>query len=489
MNKLLQGMKNTTYTENNALTNASTNDPVLDFFYHAPARRGQDNTDLFSNAFNYDITLALKAMFYIRDVRGGQGERETFRQCLRYLNIIRPDIFKVILPLVIEYGRWDDVLEFYNNSTVVDFVSFQLLQDQRSDNPSLLAKWLPSCNTSSKATRALAYNWCSALGMTLRQYRKLLVKLRGQLKVVEQQMSAGNWSEINYSHVSSRAAMIYRKAFHKRDGERYQQFIQDALSGKAKINSKTLYPYEITNKLLIKGKDDVLEALWKQLPDYAEHIKNALVVCDVSGSMLRNGFGGPRPIDVATSITLYMTERMQGFFKDHFITFSATPALEVLRGNTLCDRLYNLKNSNWGGNTDLQAVFDLILYTAIRNNVPQKEMPELLFIISDMQFDIACPDNWRTNFEVVQQKYNAAHYSIPTIVFWNVNSYITETPVTKDEKGTFLVSGCSPSILKMALNQDTSQLPSLTPYEKMMDVLNNERYSAVDLVLYEIKGC
>lgn len=475
-NSLLKGLKknsNVAYTENGAVSNRSTLSDVLDFFYHASARRGQDNTNLFAKAYAEDKLTAVKAAFYTRDVRGGQGERNTFLQILRYLYKNDQRVFNKIVALVPVYGRWKDVLEFVDSKTVVSMVNVQLRNDRYAEHPSLLAKWMPSENASSPATRSLATQWIRALGMTPRSYRKLLSAIRANLVLVESLMSAGKFAEINYAHVPSRAAMLLRKAFSKRDAERYVAYLEAVKSGKTKINATTLYPHELVSKYMgyVRNVDETIEAQWKALPNYAEdNDQNAIVVVDVSASM--SGL----PMQIAIALGLYISERNVGAFKDHFITFSERPTLERVVGNTLLERVHNLQNANWGGNTNLQAVVDLILNTARKNKVPQNEMPKKLYIVSDMQFDSAM--GRYSNFDAMKQKYAQYGYEFPTIVFWNVSSRRDEAPVTEDDRGAFLVSGYSPSIFKATINAK-----AVNPMDMMLEVLNSDRYAPIDEAL------
>ena len=465
---------NYTLTENMALTHISTLDSVLDFYYHAPARRGEDNTALFMKAFGEDRLLAIRALFYVRDIRGGQGERETFRSCLRELHKNFPDQFHQVLSYVPTYGRWDDITEFVNDPKVRAIVRDQIALDMASEGAvSLLAKWMPSINTSSKLTVALAYQWAQALGYSPTIYRKTLSALRGKIKLVETAMSQNQWDKIPYGSIPSRAGFIYKDAFRRHDGARYEEFLAAVQKGEATINSGTLYPYELVLKSF-DHLDTTAEAMWKCLPNYADTDENALVVADVSGSMCSSYGRGARPIDVCISLAIYIAERNKGIFHDKFITFSQRPTIQSLKGRTLFERINNLNQAHWDGNTDLQAVFDVVLGTAVRNHLPVSEMPTKIFIISDMEFDCCHPA--QTNFETIKAKYQAAGYEMPTLIFWNVSSRNDQTPVTKDEKGVYLVSGCSPSIFEKALKAQ-----STTPQEMMEEVLNGPRYAPITL--------
>lgn len=474
-NGLLQGLRkdtNVAYTENGAISNRSTLSDVLDFFYHAAARRGKDNTQLFAKAYSDDRLMALKAAFYTRDIRGGQGERNTFVQVLRYLYKNDVSTFESIISLVPVYGRWKDILEFVDNLQVRRMVAKQLGDDRISATPSLLAKWMPSENASSPATRSLATQWIRVLRITPRGYRKMLTDIRAKLVLVETLMSAGKFSDINYAHVPSRAAMLLRKAFSKRDADRYVAYLESVKKGDSKINASTLYPHELVSKYMgYPVLDETIEAQWKALPNYAEKTdSNAIVVVDVSASM--DGL----PMQIAIALGLYISERNVGAFKDHFITFSERPSLERVIGNTLLEKVQNISNANWGANTNLQAVVDLILNTARKNKVPQNEMPKKLYVVSDMQFDNAL--GRYTNFDTMKQKYTQYGYEFPTIIFWNVQSRRDEAPVTEDDRGAFLVSGYSPSIFKATINAK-----AVNPMDMMYEVLNSPRYDAIEEAL------
>ena len=475
--KALEVESNLTQTENGAATNQSTLDNVLDFFYYAPAKRGQPEIeDMFFKALSEDTIMATKAMFYLRDPRGGQGERDSFRRCLKILSHERPTVFAAVVKLVSEYGRWDDILEFVDNATVQTLVMNQLVEDNLNlDNGksvSLLAKWMPSINTSSKKTVALGHKWHKALKhYSEKQYRQMLSRLRKQIDIVEAKMSANKWSEVNYSAVPSKASLLYKDAFLTHDMDRYQQFVAKAVKGEVKINSAVLFPYDIVHQYQMgqKDYDGTLEALWNQLPNYAETTKNALVVADVSGSM----YG--KPLEVCLSLAVYIAERNSGCFKNQFITFSETPTLQKLVGQTLREKLINLSNADWGMSTSLESVFDLVLNAAIKHKVPQSELPDSIFIVSDMEFNACMNDSSITNFVSAQQKFEAAGYTLPKIIFWNVASGGMQAPVTKDEKGVYLVSGCSPSIFKKAVHAIAT-----SPLELMIEVLSDPRYEAVE---------
>jgi hypothetical protein len=466
-NSLINGMyKDTSYglTENGAMTLTRSGSSLLDFYAMAGAMRNneKDALDLFQKAFSEDRLLAVRILFYLRDIRGGQGERKLFRNCLQWLGETYPDIFEKIIGYVPEYGRWDDL--FFDNQSVTDLIYNQLVKDKDNETPSLLAKWLPTINASSQSTRAKARFFVNKWKMKEIDYRKLIRSIRKKIKVVEEKMSARKWSEIDYSSVPSQASRIYKNAFKKHDEERYDKFIEKAEKGEVKINASTLYPYQIY-KSCQKDYSKTLEALWKQLPDYTQG-KNAIVVADVSGSMEGD------PMAVSVSLALYFAERNKGQFKDYFITFSGSPKLQKVQGVNLMDKMNSIERADWGMNTDLQKVFDLILNTGLKNNTPQEEMPETIYIISDMEFDSAC--DCRTNFEVIKEKYDNSKYRMPNLVFWNVDTRQKNVPVEKNEQGVSLVSGFSPVIFKIAVENKT-------PEQVMLDTINYERYLKINI--------
>lgn len=462
-------------TENGAETFTSTGSYLLDFFAMAGATRNNPTRglELFKRAMLEDRIAAVRLMFYMRDIRGGQGERRLFRDCLHFLGDEYPEIFKQIVGFVPEYGRWDDI--FINDEACMKLIKSQLETDRVAKNPSLLAKWLPTITASSPNTKAAAILMRKALGMKEIEYRKVVRDIRKRIKTVEELMSANKWAEIDYSKVPSCANMKHSKAFFRHDTERYAQFIEDAKTGKVKINSGTLYPYEIFSKMY-QGhtiKDDpAMEALWNQLPDNTDG-RNAIVVADTSGSMGGLGGGKAMPMAVSVSLALYLAERNTGIFKDCFISFSEKPKLHQIKGRTLAEKMKSIMLGDVA-NTNLQAVFDLILSSAVESKADVSDMPSVIYIISDMEFDAAVSRHGSsTNFKVVKKKYEAAGYPMPNMVFWNVDSRNDNVPVRMNEHNVALVSGCSTTTFRNAMENKS-------PYEVMVDVINSERYSCIN---------
>jgi len=464
-----------TITENGAATFNTTLNFNLDFFALGAALRNRPESEvisLYSKAFSEDPLIALKTLFYFRDVRGGQGERKTFRTLLKCLANNHPNIVAANMSNIIHYGRWDDLFSLKDTPVWMDVLAIVKNKWFFVDEVDLAWKWFPSNNTSSKQARALANEFTKFLGISPRTYRKRLSEMRGKLKVVERDMCSKQWSNINYSAVPSKASLNYKDAFLRNDTERYSKYIEDVKSGKTKINAATLYPYDIVQKAwTVSSTDKTMDVLWNALPDFMPaDASNGIVVADVSGSM------SGRPMDVSISLAMYISERNKGLFKNHFITFSGKPTLQQVIGSTIGEKVRNLQRSDWGMNTDLEAVFNLILDTAVKSKVPLEEMPTKIYIVSDMEFDAACEYPKSTMFDIIDNNYSNAGYSRPELIFWNVNSTKNNVPVKFDQRGVCLVSGCSPSILKSLLSGKIE-----SPAQLMLDTLNVERYDRVTL--------
>lgn len=478
---------NVAFTENGALSLRTTESAVLDFFAAGGAFRNQEESVInsaFAKAFAEDKLLATKVAFYIRDVRGGQGQRKAFRSILKYLATAAPQVVKKNLALISKYGRWDDLLVLLDTSVeadVVKLISSQLKADISSAKQdldiSLLAKWLPSQNTSSKETRTQANKLMLLLGLTARQYRKTVVSLRARANIVERAMCSKEWTGIDYQKVPSRASMIYREAFSKHDPAGYSTWKAKAFRGEAKVNAGTLYPYDIASKVLQGESNETLELLWRNLPNlFTGNIHKGLVVCDVSGSMTSPNLtnSSVRPLDVAISLAVYFAERCEGPFKDHFITFSGSPELQKLQGATLYDRMHNLSQAAWSMNTNIQAVFDLILGRALAARLKQEDLPDAIYIVSDLQFD-SCGYS-QTSFDAIKAKFARVGYKAPLLVFWQVRSSSGKVAL-KNEKGVVMVSGFSQNALASILKLE--QPAEVTPYDLMLSTVNTERYEPI----------
>lgn len=486
--KTMQVASNFTTTENGALTNASTLNPVLDWFGAGGALRTRPESDierLFANAWAQDRLSALKILFYFRDVRGGQGERRTFRTLLKWLAVRYPEVVECNIENIPFYGRWDDLYALIGTpveSEVFRFISAQLRSDlaaaKRGESVSLLAKWLKSENTSSRDSRRLGNKTRRALMLSSKEYRKTLSRLRNHIGVLERQMCSGDWSGVNYEQVPSKAAMNYRKAFERHDSFRYSEYLKKVQSGEAKINAGAVYPYEIVRSILRETEPQQITALdlqWKAMPNWLEGNEHkGLVLADMSGSMFWSNNG--LPAHVALSLAVYFAERNVGPFQNVFLSFSIEPKFHTIKGNNLREKIDNMDKSDWDGNTDLQAAFDAILKAAVENRVAPEDMPSVLYIVSDMEHDSACSDREITNFDAMRRKFVNAGYALPKVVWWNVDSRNDNFPIRSDATGTALVSGCSPSILKSLLSAK-----SFNPMDIVYETINAERYNRISV--------
>ena len=481
MLEFLKREANKTYTENGSVTYRSTGRDCLDLFATIGALRRESEQEItarFLRAYAEDPDLAMKILFYGRDVRGGLGERRVFRILLRWLAVSKPESVVRNLPYVAEYGRWDDVLVLLDTPCRAEALA--LLKQQfdadlaalSSDGDvSLLGKWLPSVNASNDETIRAAKQIANAFGLSDRDYRKTLTKLRAQIRILENNLRKRDYT-FDYSKQPSKAMFKYRKAFLRNDAERYGAFMQRVSTGEVKLNTGALYPYEIIEKAF--HCDDAerlsLDATWRALADYTQD-ENALVVADGSGSMYWGG--KPMPAAVAQSLAIYFAEHNRGAFRNHFITFSMNPRLVEIKGRDIVDKARYCETFNECANTNIQKVFELVLNAAVRNRVLQKDLPSTLYIISDMEFDSCAAGASLTNFEYAAKLFRQAGYRLPNVVFWNVSSRNQQQPVTMNEQGVALVSGCSPRIFSMVMEG------SLDPFTFMLSVIDTERYAPI----------
>lgn len=519
--EFMNAIKNTlndeiSVTENGAVGYRTTGKELLDLNFAVASLRSMTDEEVarrFKKAFCEDNVLAMKWLFYARDVRQGLGERRLFRVVLADLVKSNPEMVIPVINFIPEFGRYDDLWCLLDNEesakAVYQIVDAQLKLDYHNyleGNPiSLLAKWMPSCNASSPKTKAYGKQLRKGLGMTEKEYRTILSRLRKRLGVVEVGMSGKKWSEIKYEAVPSRANLIYNKAFLRNDEDRRREYLGKLERGETKINASTLFPHDIVNKYTngygLKPRDATIEALWKALPDTVNGCGNTIVVADGSGSMRCNvdPKSSVTALDVANALAIYFAEHSSGQFKDKYITFSERPQLvDFSNCKTLHAKLQTARYFNEVANTNIEAVFDLILTTAVNNHMTQEDLPANVLIISDMEFDDCATSGeysapvrsgiWgyysrrqvkptQRLFDVIAQKYTAAGYKMPRLVFWNVNSRTGTIPVKENDLGVALVSGFSTNIAKMVMSGKTD------PFECLLETLNSERYAPIEIVL------
>ncbi len=481
MLEVLKKTANKTHTENGAVTYRTSGKDCLDLFAAIGALRRADDQDIcrrFLRAYAENPDLAMKILFYARDVRGGLGERRVFRTILPWLASHEKGSLVKNLPYVAEYGRWDDLLVLLDTPCRAEAVA--LLKEQfeadlaaleDSGDISLLGKWLPSVNASNRETVRAAKLLAKAFGLSDRDYRKALVKLRARIRIIENNLREKDYT-FDYAKQPSKALFKYRRAFLRNDGERYGAFMDRVDRGEAKLHTGTLLPYELVERAYDCSGEErrSLDVTWRMLEDFTTD-ENALVVADGSGSMYCAG--KPMPAAVAQSLAIYFAEHNKGEFRNHFLTFSMTPRLVEIKGSDFVEKVHYCRTFNECANTNLEAVFDLILRTATENHVPQAEMPAKLYIISDMEFDFCVRNSSMTNFENARASYAAAGYRLPDLVFWNVDSRNEQQPVTVNDRGVALVSGCSPRIFSMAMDGEVN------PYAFMLSVIDTERYAPI----------
>ena len=463
----------------------------LDLFAAAGALRNACDEEIlvrFTRAFAEDRTIAMRTLFFARDIRGGLGERRFFRVIMKYLAQNYPETVIRNIENIAEYGRYDDILSLMDTACEHEAIAYikrtletDIKSMQAHDGVSLMAKWLPSVNASSRETVRLAKKIARGMAMSDADYRRMLSSIRAYIKILENNLREKDYT-FEYPAQPSKALFKYRKAFIRNDAERYKEFISLAKKDPMALNASTLTPYDIAGAIIksrrLRGETalsaeerDVLDATWNSLENYV-HSDNTLVVVDGSASMY---WGASRvlPAAVAQSLGIYFAERNTGAFHNHFITFSANPRLVEVKGRDIYEKVMYAMSYNECSNTNIEKTFDLILNTAVRNRLKKSDMPSRMIIVSDMEFDSAASHSQMTNFETIKLKFNNAGYDLPQLVFWNVNSINRQQPVTKNERGVTLVSGMSPQIFAMLKEDD------LDPYSFMMSVISSKRYRQV----------
>ena len=458
-------------TANGMLARKSTASACVDLFYKIGASRGKDVTKDFVAAYVENKEVALRIAQWARDARGGSGEREIFRQILKYLDKHDPEAATALLRKVPEIGRWDDIFVVEKTKPF----AFSMLGDALREKNGLAAKWTPRKGE-------LAVEIRNFFGMSPKFYRKSLVELT---KVVETQMCAKEWDTINFSHVPSVASARYKKAFYKNATEAYSAYVAALVKGtdpKVKVNAGAVFPYDVLKGVIGSYGANfnatqlaLVEKQWEAMENFIGDA-NVLPLVDVSGSMScpAGGHGSQSKttcMDVAISLGLYMADKNKGKFKDTFLTFSDTPELLHLKGN-IVQKCQQMEKSKWGMNTNLVKAMKKILDTAVTGGVPQEEIPEMLLIMSDMQFD-ACAKFDDSAMKMIERKFTEAGYEIPKIVFWNLNAS-DNVPVKYDTRGVALVSGFSPAIMTAVLGGDTEKF---TPEAIMLKAVMVDRYA------------
>lgn len=505
--KALENEFNYTLTENGGLAHKTTNDAVYDLFAQGGAYRTRSDEDcifLFAKAFDENPTYAMKCLFYLRDILEGQGERRFFRVCIKWLANNKTKKMLRNLKYIPEFGRWDDLYALVGTKVereVWNFIHAQLELDMASKTPSLLAKWLKSENTSSAESCALATKTRKALGLTSRQYRRILTNLRARINVLERLMSENRWDEIEFDKIPSKAGMVYRNAFARHDVERMknkaaQSYADFAKDKTTKVNAKALYPYEVVSKAYNYTRNDALwhwrsreatnlndierlmiDKYWDNLAEYISKLNmNALCVVDTSVSMW--GKEASAPINIAISLGMIAADKARGPFHGQYISFSSRPQLIKVEGVDFVDKVKRIYETNLCENTNLEATFDMLLDVAKRNHIKQKDLPKSIIVISDMQIDhqygYGCIDSkakTRTMMENMRFKWKCAGYDLPKMVYWCVDS--RQDTFLDDGPNVTYVSGSSAVLFEQIAKGVTAQ-------DLMFEKLNSKRYSVIE---------
>ena len=482
-NPFLTSMSNSTQTANGGATNASSLNSCVDLFFQIGSMRSNSEEDIlvaWTKAFLENPQTALKILFWARDVRQGAGERRVFRTILTHLAERNPNLFtQNLVSQIPEFGRWDDLFVFFG--TAVERQAAIVIENALQKNDALCAKWMPR-EKGSKAHIARALR--QHMGMTPKVYRKTLSSLTS---VVETQMCDNEWADINFSHVPSQAMRIYKNAFQRNASETWMGYLSQLASGETKVNAGAIHPHQILGPYIqtssnsvgygytddfyttkIREIPQIVEEQWNALPNWMTSNKGGILpVVDTSGSM--EGL----PIQVAVSLGIYIAERTEGPFRNHFVTFSSQPKMQKMTGETLHQKLTSVCSSEWGMSTNIEGTFEAVLHHASTSSATAEDMPKTILILSDMEFN-QCANINETAMQSIRRQYNEAGFDLPNIVFWNLNARLGNVPVRFDEQGTALVSGFSPTIMKSILSAD-----NFTPESIMQMTIESERYNNI----------
>lgn len=486
-NSLINGlMQHDSLTANGAVTHSTSLNANVDMFFLAGASRSLSESQIitiFNKAYASSPRIALKVLFWARDIRGGAGERRFFRVIWKYIHDYQPSIFWKLIHLVPEYGRFDDTFE---NIGVSDKL-LKYIDEALATENKLFAKWFPRKGLYFSSL----HRYQNVSPKTLRKF------LVNHTEVIETNMCNNEWQGITYPHVPSVAMNKYRKAFFKHDADRFSMYIESVKKGETKINASAIFPNDIVKKFLnhrrygsksvICGdlcinnlpvaEESAIEAQWNALPDYMEDsTERILPVADVSGSMMSPDM---LPMSVSIALSIYIAERNKGPFANALITFTDKPTTFYLKGLSLKEKIKEIA-CHVGYNTNFAGVFDEILRVAQVNNLKQEDLPTKILVLSDMSFDSAENKGYgssrTTNYEAIRNKFQAAGYEMPTLVFWNINSKDTRNKPANIHDKVGLVSGFSPAILKSILAGEI-----YGPEQLMLSTVDTDRYRAIEI--------
>lgn len=530
------------FTQNGAPSYETTGDARLDLFGKVCRDTPIELLHvLLERSWKVDPLDTLRIIFHLRDCRsdataGGKGEREQFYRAITWLSLARSDVtgpskfgIDIVgrnLEHIPFYGSYKDYLHFLDVPQIPSFwgiiqknaaeslrtemlrlFAAQLRKDLRSienGKPfeiSLAAKYAPTEGCHHDKTYKAVSLFCKQLEVSKESYRKNIIgPLRRQLDqnsiLLERHLTnnVSDWESINFSKIPSLALKKYKKALQRHQPERYNEWTRHVSEGTATMNTGRLMPYEMVAPYAISEHgtcpaDDTIEAQWiSYITNARKNLKapfRALAVVDTSGSMYSTSGKGPKPIHVALSLGLLIAELTTGPFQGRFFTFSSNPVLQTIGGATLRNKIAGMKTASWGQSTDFNKTFRTLLNEAVENSTPAENMPETIFVFSDMQFDVASGENSvytssplapRTNFEVLKILYEEKGYTLPRLVFWNLSGSYRDFPVPENGSNVTYVGGFSADILNAILENG-----NLTPVDLMLRVIRSERYQRITL--------
>lgn len=506
---------NMTLTEKGALTYKSSGSARVDFFFHSVRGMKEDHlNELLEKCWKEDKLDTLKLIFHIRDCRGGKGEKKLFQDAMAWLVNKSTDNFLANVTNVSKFGSYKDIMYFFDDKkyneqvqdNIMEYVKNVVREDLETlstaynngslPSVSLMAKWLPTEGCFfDKSPYNLVKKLCKKMGIRKSEYRKTILKpLRDRINTVESLMCSNKWDKINFETVPSIAMKRYRKKFSEKLKQSFDEYLQKLSEGKAKVNSSVVEPHEIVREYLIQNKpyDEILEQQFNGIIERTKQLgkfDRSIVLTDVSGSMYRSGGDtNVSPIEVSIAMSLLLSSVVHEKFRDRVILFDSDPKLiDLSKCSTLKEKVEKLSMKH-GGFTNLSAPIKMLINQAKLWGVTKDEMPDTIYIISDMQFDAACKDMNKTSQNWLEDKFKGNGYNVPRIIYWNVRAN-QNVPVKSDKPNVSLVSGFSPSILKCVLNGDKD----FTPYKTMRMCLDDNRYDCVTFVenkqeTHEVEG-
>lgn len=524
MNKLLKSIENQGYnarvrTREGATAHASIRtgkldaEGVLPFFTLAAGMRGdvEQAWSLFQEAWESHQLVAIRALFYLRYFRRdgvtGNGEREMFRQIFARFATRNDDVAASLVRHIPDFGRWDDVLGLLaveykysapkTREAVVSLITAQMRDDIRAYRSgkavSLMAKWLPSENASSEESTNQARFLARRLGMRHEEYRNTLTKLREEIGIIETMITNGDFGKIDYTRVPAQAHRIHSKLFMQKDTARYQAYLDSVTKGTKKIHTTGLQAHQVTMAAMTTATVRSADVMWQDMLNQFQTELDVLVALDTSASMERGSFYGNRggvknqsPQEIATSLAAFFSEVNTGAFHRWIINFQTNAKMFKVRGETLQDRIRNLKGMNSDhGATNIHKMYELLLSHARSVNASEEDMPDVIMILSDMQFSGGSVYGWNgtpeTVLENMRRQYVKAGYQMPVVIYWNVNALPDSSPIKADDQGVLMVNGFSQDVLRHILRMSKDDLRQFTPVGMMLSALTSEPYSAITL--------